>query len=745
MVPKAEAPEDHTATPAIVKSEASAAAPAEPASAEPASAQPVDSSTASTPTTEVTADPIGETTAAQDISGPVDKLSADASRHVRSNSLKKPASFKAVSVTKNFLAKAAAGSLPGKLGSDKSTPLSLGVPSSADNVCTVASSLTGQAGGANQPPARPRLVAKTGSGLRDVAPRLTNAPAGAGRGSGPDANQVWNKNRPAQPAPPKHFTDEELKQQYGIHLATRLQADDDGKEAKWADIEDDDDDWAPETIEWNDGTKITLPQHEEPPAATSGPDAAAPQDAEAGGDAAKTQAPQASAQGPGWMAPKAGATGTAGGQKSAGLVLRGAPEKPVLVAKPPVPQAVKSPWASLPPVDRSAPVPTHAHLQQQQHQQQGPARIQPKDGHDFDARATQPSAATEIAADDFNRSWRDSHSGASRELYNSQSGRYEPVNDARRGSTRNDAQHNRLPSVLQRPHGEQAGGPAEPSPAFQTHRAPGQEAPWGRRRASSNLSGGSGSTGRRVSRGQQDMPPPQGFPSSQRRGSQAIVSEHPEPARTLSPALANPLSPTDRANSPASQATGGPKSPDPAGQQAGAQSVPATPAEDPVEMQKKIMRESRELAMKRRKEQEAKEEADRKERIRIKMEALGMPPPGKESKSERKAEPKPVELLSKKADVGPGRVSTDAGPGGTRRRPSYTAACACTSRSPSRKRRAPTRRRRRRRRQPATPYSPTARSRRGQRASSRRRRRRTSRGRTCRPAPTRTRAGAARP
>lgn len=60
------------------------------------------------------------------------------------------------------------------------------------------------------------------------------------------------------PPPPKQFTDEELKQQYGIHLATRLQADESGKEAKWADIDDDEDDWAPETVEWMDGTKSTV-------------------------------------------------------------------------------------------------------------------------------------------------------------------------------------------------------------------------------------------------------------------------------------------------------------------------------------------------------------------------------------------------------------------------------------------------------------------------------------------------------
>lgn len=50
--------------------------------------------------------------------------------------------------------------------------------------------------------------------------------------------------------PQKQLTDEELKQQYGIHMTSRIQEDGGGTEAKWADIEDDEDDWAPETIEW---------------------------------------------------------------------------------------------------------------------------------------------------------------------------------------------------------------------------------------------------------------------------------------------------------------------------------------------------------------------------------------------------------------------------------------------------------------------------------------------------------------
>lgn len=41
---------------------------------------------------------------------------------------------------------------------------------------------------------RPRLVAKSGSGLRDSAPR-TSATVNGGKTPMPDANAVWNKNR----------------------------------------------------------------------------------------------------------------------------------------------------------------------------------------------------------------------------------------------------------------------------------------------------------------------------------------------------------------------------------------------------------------------------------------------------------------------------------------------------------------------------------------------------------------------
>jgi hypothetical protein len=158
---------------------------------------------------------------------------------------------------------------------------------------------------------------------------------------------------PAAPPPePKRFTDEELKQRYGIHLATRLQSDDPGKEKNWADIDDDDDDWAPETIEWTDGTKITLPQADEVP--VSPPEVPAPPPVLK--DLKPVDVPKSKSPAPTQSAsPTIKPSGFGSGRT--GLVLKGAAEKPTLVAKPPGPPTpVKSPWAALPPVDKVAPV-----------------------------------------------------------------------------------------------------------------------------------------------------------------------------------------------------------------------------------------------------------------------------------------------------------------------------------------------------------------------------------------------------
>lgn len=553
----------------------------------------------------------------------------DEKGHVRSASTVKK-SFKTVSINNKFLAsKTATVATPSKLG-DKGA----------------ATTTTSQVGPSTSTAPRPRLVAKSGSGLRDSTPRNAAAANGGKPGSAPDASAVWNKNRPAPPPEPKRFTDEELKQQYGIHLATRLQSDDPGKQANWADIDDDDDDWAPETIEWTDGTKITLPQVDETPV---------PEPIPAVKEVKSVEPPKPISPAP----TQASSSPTF----KTGLILKkgAAGEKPTLVAKPPGPPTpVKSPWAPLPPVDKVAPIAIEIPQQQQPQQ----SRFSQRDPHGF--QGMPPPPAKEIAADDFSRSsWREG-SNTSRELYNSQSGRYEPVNEGRRGSTRNDARGHQ-PAVLQRPSPQD--GPAEPSAAFQTHRASGHEGGYGRRRTSSNVSNGSGNFVRRMSRGH-DMPPPHEM-LNVRRGSLAAVSDSPSSPRNFSPSgqyqsqrgYQNQQWQQSRASPvvshPSPQSTHGQTVP-PATIDASSQAPPAV-YEDPIETQKKIMRQTRELAIKRRQEEEAKEEAARKERIRIKLEAMGPPPDKKKKDAPKEEKPNPTQIqVRDEAEPAPSQLDSSS-------------------------------------------------------------------------------------
>jgi hypothetical protein len=458
-----------------------------------------------------------------------------------------------------------------------------------------------------------------------------------------------------------------LKQTYGIHLATRLQADEAGKEAKWADIDDDDDDWAPDTIEWNDGTKITLPQHEEQ-ALMSEEETPAAASQEKRANTVSPVPPQIDSA----LTSTATITGPKSSvssnnqPKSGGLVLKGATEKPTLVSKPQGPPTpAKSPWAPLPPVDKVAPAAIGVQ-QAQVSQMQGSSRFQ-RDHQGFDSAAA-PLQAKEIAADDFNRSWRDNQSASNRELFNSHSGRYEPVGEGRRGSARFD-QNFRQPSVLQRPAAHDQQGPAEPSAAFQTNRAGGhQESTWGRRRASSTVSGGSGGFARRMSFSKgQDVAPPNLHDASQagRRGSNAGANmESPASPRNFSPSRPghharaspaqahypqrgySPVQPShhqqwqpraspgvDHAHVVAPYTTSmshnGPHSQQQQyaapGKHQDASIPPGDEVEDPLVLQAKIMQERRELAKRRKKEQQEKEEAELKERIKLKLEELGAP------------------------------------------------------------------------------------------------------------------------
>lgn len=415
------------------------------------------------------------------------------------------------------------------------------------------------------------------------------------------------------------LTDEELAK-IGIHMASRLQPDDAKGQSTWADIEDEEDDWeAPEAITWTDGTKTTIPHVDEAEVVPEQPVAKENKVID------KPRSPAPSAASPSVRPVFA---------SGKGLVLKSASsEKPTLVAKPPAPPTpVKSPWAQLPPVTKSSPMeaanePPHG-------------RFQPP-GQGYGPRGGPTPAAREIAADDFSRSPRRDN----QQLFNSQSGRYEPVSD-RRGLARSDL-HQRQPAVLQRPVHSESQGPAEPSAAFQTHHSSAGYGGgnYGRRRNSSNVSGGSGSFQRIGRPYDQTMAAPELL--SARRSSLASAGDHPNSPHNFSPsgppgeprqASASPyqhrVSPAMSSAVPHVPDHGlGDRDSDPPAPQVSAPAPHAT-VENTVDFQKRLMQERRAEAIKRRQEEEANEEAERKERLAKKLAALGPAPERKSVKKE---------------------------------------------------------------------------------------------------------------
>ncbi|OHX01056.1 hypothetical protein CSPAE12_00104 [Colletotrichum incanum] len=521
-----------------------------------------------------------------------------------SSSVKKPATFKAVSVNKKFLASKGPTSTSTTKPGEKTNSTSI-LSSSPSGTSTLSS--------------RPRLVAKSGTGTGS-APRVNLAANGAQPASGPDPNAVWNKNRPVPVPEPKKLTDEELKK-YGIHMASRLAPESGQAQGNWADIEDDDDDWAPETITWTDGTKTTLPHPDETPAPP--PEPTPPPPKEKAIEKPKSPAPPPRTT----ASPSIKTGGLASGK---GLILKaGSADKPTLVAKPPAPPTpVKSPWAPLPPIEKAPPVVAEPPAPQ------AGARYSARE-HIAKSNTPPPHHAKEIAADDFNRSaWRDGPAaGGNRELFNSQSGRYEPAPD-RRGSMRSDA-HPRQPALLQRP--SQSDHP-EPSAAFQTSRNSVPDGPYGRRRGSSVASGGSGSYLQRPGKGHEMPMPPQDLLNA-RRGSMAGSVDSPVSPRNFSPSglQHGPRAHGNQQWQPRPSPGTSHASLHTAGSQPDVRPVQPPPMarlEEDLELQKKIMREKRELAMQRRREEEAREEAARKERIKAKLEAMGPPPERKSAKKD---------------------------------------------------------------------------------------------------------------
>lgn len=434
-------------------------------------------------------------------------------------------------------------------------------------------------------------------------------PRSGAEGSGaPDANKVWNKNRPAPPQPAKQFTDEELKQQYGIHLATRLQADDSKKESTWADIDEDEEDWVPDSVVWMDGTKSTLASQDLTPVpAQDEHKSAAPQTAKpTEGTRPVLAMRRAERPGQAMRILKPGAAAQLAEQQGGKSSPSPGPQKSSLTSKSPAPAPpTKSPWAPVPKPDAVSPINPPV--------QQLPPRL-PMPSQD--ARASEPMPpppppAREIAADTFDRSWKNGEGGA-RELFNSNNGRYEPAPEARRSSMRQE--NHRKPAVLQRP--SQAGpSPAEPSAAFQSRSSSQMDGSWGRRRGSS-VSQGSIPPARRMSvnRPSELSGTPENAPLVA-QPSTAARNEAPRPNFTQP-------SPWD------SQMPTRPQEP----QQPPVEAAP--PVEDPVVVQERIMKQKRETA-RQRKEDEERDEAAKQERLKAKLAALEGA--GK-SRSQREAE-----------------------------------------------------------------------------------------------------------
>ena len=301
-------------------------------------------------------------------------------------------------------------------------------------------------------------------------------------------------------------------------------------------------------------------------------------------------------------------------------------EKPTLVAKPAAPAPVRSPWAQLPPIDKVPPVSINPLTLS------STSQPQQKETQESENSPAPPSTTVEIAADSFTRTRRDTQNGGQGQLYNSQSGRYEPVSATRRSSMRKD-QNFRPPALLQRPPTNEV---VETHNGFQNHKA-GLQQDHGipNQRSSSAFSGEGGSNGRRASITQgSDVSKMPTELQQQRRDSQPLQSpvQSYVPTRraqnnTSGAAQQSQIDPQPSTSS--DHRLNEPASATPSPQQSKALSSDAnitSHASNNVATQSRIMREKIELARERKKIEAEREEAAKKERIRLKMEALGSLP-----------------------------------------------------------------------------------------------------------------------
>ena len=381
-------------------------------------------------------------------------------------------------------------------------------------------------------------------------------------------------------------------------MTSRIQEDGDGKEAKWADIDDDEEDWAPTTIEWNDGTKSSVLASEIPKVL----EAASTPSVDASGEQiqmvqpARIIPPQfTSTVGPNATVLRIGANAEKQqAQRLTPQLSKGLVERPPVPTSRtnPAPAPAKSPWATLPPVEKVSPVVINPQVMAPPPQYPGNFSYQPNPSM---AQVTSP--AKEISADDFSRAWRDAPASHARELFMPNSGRYEAVPENRRRMSKTDGY--RSTQVLQRPNHTDSHAPAEPSAAFQTTRSSADQV---RRRASSTISGGSGQFGRRMS-------------VSKSMDTSAIAVESPLLAQSV---IAEPDASTIH---PQAYQAAGNSNTEPHQEQIVGDDHDRTRAQ-----QKLLMRERIEQARRRKQEEEAKEEALRQERIRLKLASLGPPP-----------------------------------------------------------------------------------------------------------------------
>ncbi|KAK6333480.1 hypothetical protein TWF718_011288 [Orbilia javanica] len=533
---------------------------------------------------------------------------------------RKPPAVKSMSLNKAFLS-GNASAAPTQTGNGKLT-LSLDKGSKGT---------TSGAAAASASAAKPRLVSKIGpSGSRI---------GGIGQlgGKGGVIPSVWNRNQPPAPVPAKEYTDEELSK-VGIHMAERLHTED-SKEAKWADIDDEDENWVPpDTIEWNDGTKVTLD------AETPKPNTISAFEKQIGTAALKEQrASHASHSSPSMASASPSLTTRSLDQH--------APRKPELI--PSMPPS-KTPWAAVPSGQFPTPLTVAPPFQQY------PGRPHPPNGRPILTNARSPK---EVAVDDFNRpSWRDRQSSQSPSaLFNSETGHFDPIGEAnrnreqaRRGS-RNEGPGARPTSLLQRP----GGGEHDRDMSFHHHtrfqRSDHDHFPtpgagpldMGRRRSGSIRSTGLSDAS---SNAWDNRHPPASGNAVPLSGSGTADSTPQRPSQGplyVSPGGDPRLSRISPHGPPPAI-----PAPDAAGQEA---AVVAEPGENPVEAQKRVMKDAREQARARRLAEEAAAEEEKKLRIQKKLAELDekmKADAASKAEKEKSAEVPVIESSSSGVDVG---------------------------------------------------------------------------------------------